>query len=187
MRKSLALLLKSADFHAATYGSAEEFLDHYDAASPGCLILDVRMEGMSGLELQTQLTGRGFRIPIIFISGYTEVPMVVQAVKAGAIDFLEKPFDDERLLQHVEQALERDIQSKQEDAWRAGVEANLAALTPREREIMDFLVAGEHAKRIASKLGISSKTVHVHRAKVLKKMQADSVVELARLLHRLPR
>ena len=187
MRKSLALLLKSADFHAETYGSAEEFLDHYDAATTGCLILDVRMEQMSGLELQTQLIRRGFRIPIIFISGYTEVPTVVEAVKAGAIDFLEKPFDDERLLQHVEQALERDIQSKQEDAWRAGVETNLLALTPREREIMDLLVAGEHAKRIASKLGISSKTVHVHRAKVLRKMQADNVVELARLLHRLQR
>lgn len=184
MRSSLSRLLRSAGLRAETYGSAEEFLENYRPPARGCLIVDACLEPMSGLELQEQLRAREVPLPIIFISGYAEVPLVVQAMKAGAINFLEKPFDDDSLLRSVAQAIERHDEIKREHAWRNRAAERLQTLTPREREIMDLLVSGNHTKMISKKLGISPKTVDIHRAKVLEKMQVDGVVNLVNLIHR---
>jgi RNA polymerase sigma factor (sigma-70 family) len=182
IRQSLHWLIASAGWPVETYASAQEFLDSYQAGRPGCLVLDVRMAGLSGLELQDRLAAQEVCLPIIIITGHGDVPMAVRALKAGALDFLEKPFPDQVLLDRIRQALEQDARAR--DAWARQQElrARLARLTPREREVMDLVVAGKPNKVIAAQLGVSDKTVEAHRAKLMEKMQADNVADLVRLV-----
>ena len=181
MRDSLCWLLQSVELHVETYPSADAFLAAYDAGRPGCLVLDVRMPGMSGLNLQDELRARHIRLPIIMLSGHAEVPTAVRALKAGAIDFMEKPFSDELLLDRIRQAIDLDREQRDAEAQRAAVAERYALLTPREREVMELVTAGKANKVIAAELGLSPKTVEVHRAAVMDKMRADSVADLVRM------
>ena len=178
MRDALHTLLNSVGMKTALYASADEFLAAYRPAQPGCLVLDVRMPGMNGLELQERLAEIGLDLPIIIITGHGDIPMAVQAMRAGAVDFLEKPFREQDLLHRLRQAIERDARSRRERSDKAGVARRLASLTSREREVLDLVVAGKHNKAIASELAISHKTVEFHRAKIMEKMEADSVAAL---------
>jgi len=187
MCRSLERLLTAEGYRVATFASAADFLDHCDPGLPGCLVLDMRMEVMDGLQLQAELIRRDFHIPIIMISGFAEVPNVVQAVRAGAVDFLEKPFKDEQLLQRVRQAIEQDARHRAEEKERAEIEARLSRLTPREQEVARLLAAGETTKQIALRLGISPKTADNHRSAVLRKTEVDSVVQLVQLLQKMDR
>ena len=180
MRDSLRWLLQSVGLAVETFGAAEEFLTQYDATKPGCLVLDVRMPGMSGLKLQDVLAERHIRLPVIIITGYAEVPSAVRALKTGAIDFIEKPFSDELLLDRIRQAIDTDRQMREAAAQRATVMERFASLTSREREVMELVSAGKANKVIAAELNLSPKTVEVHRANVMKKMEVDSVAELVR-------
>lgn len=178
MRDSLHWLLESMDFKVATYASGEAFLAAYDAQQPGCLILDVRMPGMSGLELHDRLNAAAVTLPIVFITGHGEVPMAVAALKKGAVDFIEKPFAENDLLEIIERCLTLDARQRLERAEREKAQHKLASLTPREREVMDMVVAGKLNKIIADSLDISIKTVEVHRARVMEKLGARSVADL---------
>lgn len=180
VRDSLALLLRSVELAVATFNSANEFLDSYDPAAPGCLILDVRLPGMSGLELQQRLADDGADLPIVFITGHGDVPMAVRAMRRGAVDFLQKPFSDQELLDRVQQALAEQSQRRQQSESKAEIAQRIRSLTPREHEVMELIVEGLANKVIANRLGTSQRTVEVHRANVMRKMQADS---LARLVH----
>lgn len=181
VRQALAMLMQAAGHPVKTCVSPQEFLESYDPSRSGCLILDVRMPGMTGLELQQKLVDAGAALPMILITGHGDVPMAVQAVKKGAVDFLLKPFDDELLLDRVAQAIELDARRRVEQQRKADVAARLARLSPREREVMDLLVTGLGNKEIALKLGLSRKTVDIHRAHVMMKLRIDSVAELVRL------
>ena len=160
--RGLRLLMKSVKLNVETYLSAQEFLDDYDPAQPGCLLLDLRMPGISGLELQEILRTRNIPIPIIIITGYGEVSAAVQAMQKGAVDFLEKPFNDQVLVDQIQKAIAEDAQIRQQRAEQEAVLARLALLTPREQEVMDLVIAGEPNKVIARQLGISPKTVEFH-------------------------
>jgi two-component system, LuxR family, response regulator FixJ len=186
MRKSLDRLLRSAGLQAECFGNAETFLREYDPCRPGCLILDVCMDHMTGLELQKELNARRILLPTIVISGYADVPNVVKAVKGGAVDFLEKPFNDELLLERVQQAIRLDQRQRMEAVRASATEARMRSLTPRETQVMELLVAGRRTKQIAHDLSISPKTADIHRAHVLEKMKVDTVVDLVRLVHDLP-
>jgi RNA polymerase sigma factor (sigma-70 family) len=181
VRESLQWLIKTAGLNVECYGTAQEFLDVYDKSRPGCLVLDVRMPGLSGLDLQEQLGALGMTLPVIIITGHGEVPLAVRAMKGGAIDFLEKPFSDQLLLDRIREAIAKDEQDRQEQARRAQAAERLALLTPREREVMAMVVDGKANKQIAASLQISQKTVEAHRAQVMRKMEAGSVAELVRL------
>jgi FixJ family two-component response regulator len=181
MRESLSWLLDSVGLHVRSYATAADFLADYDPAQPGCLVLDVRMPGMSGLDLQAELARRGVELPTIVITGHAEVSMAVRAVKSGAIDFIEKPFSDQLLLDRVRQALEMDRQAREVRSRREDARRRLATLTAREREVLNLVVAGRANKEIASELGVSPKTVEVHRAHVMSKMCVDSLAELIRV------
>jgi len=181
VRKALRLLIKSAGYGVETYGSAQEFLDAYDPTRLGCLVLDVRMPGMSGPELQERLSAQRIRVPVIIITGHGDVPMAVRAVKRGAIDFIQKPFDDRVLLERIEQAIELDARRQQQQLERARLEARMGRLTPREREVMDLLVTGKGNKEIAFELGLSRKTVDIHRAHIMMKLDLDSLADLLRI------
>jgi len=181
MRDSLRWLLESIGLSVRTYATATEFLDDHDPAQPGCLVLDVRMPGMSGLDLQTELVQRGAELPTIVVTGHAEVAMAVRAVKAGAIDFIEKPFSDQLLLDRVRQALEIDRQSREIRTRREEARRRLASLSAREREVLGLVAAGKANKEIAAALGLSPKTVEVHRAHVMAKMAVDSLAELIRV------
>ena len=181
MRESLTWLLDSVGLRVRSYANARDFLAEYDPAQPGCLVLDVRMPGMSGLDLQAELASRGAELPTIVITGHAEVSMAVRAVKAGAIDFIEKPFSDQLLLDRVRQALEIDLEAREVRRRREDARRRLATLTAREREVLDLVVAGKANKEIASALGLSTKTVEVHRAHVMSKMCVDSLAELIRI------
>ena len=186
MRDSLRWLLQSVGLAVETYAAADEFLRVYDPTHPGCLVRDVRMPGLSGLGLQDELAARQIALPVIIITGYAEVPTAVRALKTGAIDFLEKPFNDELLLERVRQAIEADQRTRETQARYAHVAARFAALTPREREVMELVTAGRANKVIAAELGLSPKTVEVHRANVMRKIEVDSVAELVRFRLLLP-
>ena len=179
LRGSLRWLLESLRHNVQTYASAREFLSSYDPVQPGCLVLDIRMPEISGLQLQEILTKRGIRIPVIMITGHADIAMAVRAMKAGAIDFIEKPFNDQELLERVEQALALDARQRQEEAQRRIAIERLELLTPREREVLEKVVCGKLNKVIAAELGISMKTVEAHRAKVMGKMGVNSPAELA--------
>lgn len=181
LRKSMRWLVESVGLRATTFATAEEFEAAYQPGAPGCLVLDIRMPGMSGLDLQSKLCEHGITIPIIMVTGHGEVPTAVRAVKSGAIAFIEKPFSDQDLLDAVRQALEQDEANRETNANRREVEARYAALTPREREVMQLIVTGHANKQIACQLSISQKTVEVHRAHVMKKLRAQSVAELVRM------
>jgi len=184
VRKAVARLLTRAGHRAETFGSAEDFLrrPHYDG--PGCLILDVRMPGQSGLDLQEALAKAGYELPIIFVSGRSDIPISVKAMKAGAMDFLTKPFRDTVLLEAVRLSLATDRQVRASRAEVQDIQQRLQTLTVREREVLSWVVAGRLNKQIAYELEISEKTVKVHRARVMEKMRADSVAELVRLAER---
>ncbi len=178
MRDSLVWLLESHGLTVQAYPSAEAFLRASPEDMRGCVVLDVRMPGMSGLELHDHLVARGSRLPIIFVTGHGDVPMAVSALKKGAADFIEKPFADEDMLQLIEQCLEVERARRAREHEHSERQARLAALTRREREVMELVVAGKLNKQIADDLGISVKTVEVHRARVMAKMAVGSVAEL---------
>jgi RNA polymerase sigma factor (sigma-70 family) len=186
VRKSLLRLLKSMGYPASPYASAREFLDdwRHDPA-PGCLVLDVQMPGLNGLELQKQLSGLAYSIPIIFITGHGDIPMSVRAMKAGAVDFLAKPFQAEELLRVVQEAITRNEERQADHAEHNLVAQCVATLTAREREVMALVVRGLPNKRIATELGTSEKTIKVHRGRVMEKMKVQSVADLVRASQKL--
>lgn len=181
MRNSLKWLIESTGMPVRTYGSADEFLANYYPGRAGCLLLDVRMPGMSGLELQGHLARQSIRLPVIIITGHGDVGMAVRAMKAGAVDFIEKPFDDEALLNSIRHALAFDERQRALQTQRAEIAARLAELTPREHEVMEMVTEGRSNKEIATALGVTAKTVEAHRARVMDKMRAESLAELVRM------
>jgi FixJ family two-component response regulator len=181
VRDSLRWLLESIGIPVRDYPTAEAFLRDYEPAQPGCLILDVRMPGMSGLDLQEELARRGIELPTIVITAHAEVPMAVRAVKAGAVDFIQKPFSHELLLDRVKHALELDAQEREIRHRRDEARRRLAALTPREREVIVMVAEGRANKAIAAALGVAIKTVEVHRGRAMEKMQAENLAELIRI------
>ena len=180
MRDSLRWLLESVDFSVQVFDSATAFLDGYGGERPACLVLDVRMPGMSGLDLQDELVRRGVTIPMIMISAHGDVPVAVRALKSGAIDFIEKPFSDQLLLDRVRQALQRDERAAQADEVKSKIKDRLDSLTPREREVLEMVVEGSPNRAIAANLDLSQKTIEIHRARVMTKMEAGSLAELVR-------
>jgi len=182
LRDNLKQLLKSVGLPLETYATAQDFLGGYDPVKGGVLILDIRLPGMSGLELQQRLRERGDQIPIIFVSGHGDVPMTVRALKAGALDFLEKPFNEQVLLDRIQQGQEESRQRRKMHAEQSVVRNRMEELTPREQEVMDLLVSGMANKDIAVKLNISRKTLDIHRSKVLQKMEAETVADLVRMV-----
>lgn len=178
----MKFLMRSVGLQAEIYQSAHEFLEAFDPQRPGCLVLDVRMPKMSGLELQERLDSMGSVLPIIFITAHGDIPMAVQAVKAGAVDFVQKPFRDQDLIDKVQAALLQDAELRQRLADRAEIIARIESLTPREREVMDLVVDGRPNKAIAHSLGISQRTVEIHRARVMEKMRAGSVPHLVQMV-----
>ena len=181
---SVQLLLRSVGLNAETFSSAHEFLEAYDPERPGCLLLDVRMPGMSGLELQERLDSMGSTLPIIFVTAHGDVPMAVRAVKAGAVDFIQKPFRDQELIDKSRDAIEENARIREKFADRKGIAERIALLTPREREVMELVIEGKANKVIAQDLGISQRTVEIHRARVMDKIQAGSVSELVQMVMR---
>ena len=181
VRTSLRLLLKSAGHTTLAYASANEFLTEWNPAQPGCLVLDVRMPGMSGIELQAELNRRGAIIPVIFISGHGDIPMAVEAIQHGAFDFLSKPFRDQELLDRVQRALSIDGENRKLLSQREVLQGRYEALTPREREVLLLVTQGKPNKVMAGDLGVSQRTVEIHRARVMEKMGANSLAQLVRM------
>jgi two-component system response regulator FixJ len=182
IRSSLQWLIESVGLNVEVYPTADDFMRSYYPGRSGCLLLDVRMPGMSGLELQEHLLQKQIRIPVIIITGHGDVPMAVRAMKAGAVDFIEKPFNDELLLESIRKALAVDEKQRELQSQRARVAARLAHLTPREHEVMMMVTEGRSNKEIATALGVSAKTVEAHRARVMEKMEAGSLAELVRMV-----
>ena len=181
LRESLGFLLQSEGLVALTFDCARNVLDSYDRSARGCLIVDVRMPGMSGLQLQEQLAKEGSQLPVIIITGHGDVPMAVKALKNGALDFIEKPFTDQALLDRVHEALDVDRRLHQEVVQRDTVLRRVERLTKRELEVMDHVVQGKPNKVIADELGLRPKTVEVHRARLMQKLEVDSLAQLVRL------
>lgn len=181
-RDSLHRLLESSGFSAESYCNAEEFLDAYDPERPGCLILDIRMPGMSGIELQEKLAREGVRTPVIMISAHGDVETAVRAMLTGAVDFIKKPYDVTHLLDRVQQALEHEARMRRERARQAEVDTRMSLLTPREREVMQLLACGQTPKEIAFELDVCRKTVDVHRSHIMTKLGVDSLIDLARMV-----
>jgi len=182
VRSSLRLLLKSVGLVPEAFASARDFLDKYDPAQPGCLVLDVRMPEMSGLELQELLNFQGAIIPVIFITGHGDVPMAVEAMQAGAFDFLQKPFRDQDLIDRIQKALEKDRSNRTVLGQRSQIRERLESLTAREREVLDLVTSGKPNKIMAVDLGVSQRTVEIHRARVMEKMGASSLAQLVRMV-----
>lgn len=181
VRDSLSLLIESVDLRCETFPSAQSFLEAYDASRPACLVLDVRMPGMSGLNLQAELRKRRATMPVIFLTGHGDVPMAVEAMQQGAFDFLQKPFRDQELLDRINTALAQDEEKRALMAERALLQERYEQLTDREREVMDWVVTGKANKVIAHELNVSQRTIEIHRARVMKKMQAGSLADLVRI------
>jgi two-component system response regulator FixJ len=182
MREALQSILETVGFPTAVYASAQEFLETYHPSQAGCLVLDVRMPGMNGLELQKQLNARGAVIPVIFVSGHGDISMAVEAMKHGAFDFLEKPFREEDLLDRVRRALARDARIRKALSEHERIRAHLESLTPREKDVLNRIVEGKSNKVIGGELRISTRTVELHRARVMEKMRASSLAELVRMM-----
>jgi len=183
VRKALSRMLRANRFAVATFASSKEFLGQYDPDASGCLVLDIMMPG-NGLELQRVLQKKGCTLPIIFLTGYGDVPKSVQALKGGAIDFLTKPVNDQSLLRAVRAAIEKNRVTRQEQTQVSEICSRLAALTPRERQVLEHIVSGELNKQIAGHLGITQRTVKAHRARLMEKMKVDSVAKLVCLANR---
>ncbi len=185
VRDAIKDLLESVGMRVQTFISTNEFLSRTPVDAPSCLILDVRLPGMSGLEFQRHLNASGADIPIIFITGHGDIPITVQAMKAGAVDFLTKPFRDQELLDAIHKAIDRDQQRREQNAEVTGLRQRYEELTPREREVMALVTQGLLNKQIAAELGASETTIKIHRGQVMRKMQADSLADLVRMADRL--
>ena len=181
MRRALDTLLSTVGYKTAVFSRPSEFLAQFKPEAHSCLVLDIRMPEMSGLEVQQQLNRRGSMLPVIFITGHGDVPMAVQAMKEGAFDFIQKPFRDQDLLDRINHALKQDADNRTNAARRSEVQHRLESLTPREKQVMNFIVDGSANKVIAIDLGLSERTVEIHRAKVMEKMGARSVAHLVKL------
>lgn len=182
MRKSIDYLIRSIGLRCQSYATAQEFLDGADPETPGCILTDVRMPGMSGLDLLEQIRGRAFLSPVIIITGHADVPMAIRAFKSGALDFIEKPFNDQLLLDKVQEAIDLDASRRTVLSQRTTVLERLGTLTTRETEVLERVIAGKANKEIAGDLGLSEKTIEVHRSRVMKKMQALNAADLIRMV-----
>jgi len=181
MRRALTVLITTVGYNAVAFARPTEFLATYDASQPGCLVLDVRMPEMSGLEVQQQLNRSGAMLPVILITGHGDIPMAVQAMKDGAFDFLQKPFRDQELLDRINAALKQDAENRAIVERHADLRRRVESLTPREREVMALVVDGRANKVIAIDLGLSERTVEIHRANVMDKMGARSIAHLVKM------
>lgn len=181
IRQAMEFLMRSVDMKHETYRSADEFLTAWNETRRGCLVLDIRMPGMGGLELQERLREHGSSLPIIFITGHADVPMAVDAMQNGAFDFIQKPFRDQELLERIAAAMKTDRARRAEQERKSDVSERMATLTPREREVMDLVVTGKPNKVAAYELGVSQRTVEIHRARVMEKMGARSLADLVRM------
>ena len=181
VRTSLSRLMRSAALHAETFASAKEFLEREHPDGPGCMVLDLSMPGSTGLELQQDMAAADIDLPIVFLTGHGNVPASVKALKSGAVDFLEKPVDDDRLLLAIKEAVEQSVRTRRERAKLSEIQERVARLTRRELQVFRLVVQGKRNKQLAAELGMSEKTVKVHRARVMQKMEADSLAELVLL------
>jgi len=181
VRRSLQRLIRSAGWNAESFASAQEFLARPGPGTPSCLVLDLRLPGLSGLDLQKRMAEIGLEIPIVFLTGHGNIPASVQAMKAGAVEFLTKPFDEEDLFQAIQEAIERDWRTRQQRAEKRELKNRYASLTSREQEIMEQVISGTLNKQIAAELGITEFTVKFHRGHIMRKMQADSLADLVRM------
>ena len=182
VRRFLSGLIASVGLHVETYASAQEFLDADEPSQPGCLLLDIRMPGMSGLELQKELASRNIRIPIIILTGHGNVQVAVHAMKAGAVDFIEKPFNNELLLDRIQMAVAESVDADTSRVKKDEIAHRMELLTPREHQVLEIVATGETNKAVARRLDISEKTVEIHRARVMEKMQAKSLADLVKMV-----